>query len=474
MLADNNHPLDRMFHPSSIAVIGASSRASEAGWVKRLQDFGFKGEIYPINPKANEIQGLKAYPTVHDVPGPIEYAVLNIPADLTPQTMRDCAAKGIKFVHCFAAGFSETCTEEGRRLENEIRKIATDGGVRLIGPNCMGVYCPASGMTFSEDFPKEKGRIALLSQSGAEASRLILLCQDVNLYYSKVVNYGNAADLDAPELLEYLTQDAETDIIALYIEGVKDYPLFISAVKQCLKIKPVIILKAGLTKNGAAVAAFHTASVTGSKATWDDFYQQTSAIPAQTIDEVADILQGLIRTKKLPGKRVAIVGRGGGIGVVITDICESAGLIVPPFSRETHEQLQKIRPDAGAMFRNPVEPKLGLEGAADFYLKGLPIVDQDTETDSILIQMAVDIYGGHAPDLVQNVSAAAYALSAAAESIKKPIVVVLFAGGHLDTIMAVTAAREILTIAGIPVFPGVEATARSLSKIYNYYRFLDS
>jgi acyl-CoA synthetase (NDP forming) len=459
-----------MFHPSSIAVIGASSSVSEGSWVKRLLDFGFKGEIYPINPKAIEIQGLKAYPTVHDVPGPIEYAILNVPAYLTPQTMRDCVAKDVKFVHCFAAGFSETCTEEGRRLQAEIRKIAADGGVRLIGPNCMGVYCPASGMTFSEDFPKETGHIALISQSGAEASRLAFLCQDINLYFSKVINYGNAADLDAPELLEYLATDEETDIIALYIEGIKDNHRFMSAVKQCLGKKPVVILKAGLTENGAEVAAFHTAAITGPKAIWNAFFKQSGAIPAQTIDEVADILQGLSRIKKLNGRRVAIIGRGGGIGVVATDICESAGLIVPPFSRETHEQLLKIRPDAGAMFRNPVEPKLGLEGAADFYLQGLPIIDQDTETDIILIQMAVDIYGGHTPDLLRNVSAAAYALCAVAESIKKPIAVMLFAGGHTDTILAVSAARDILTKAGIPVYSGVEAAARALSKIYNYYQ----
>jgi acyl-CoA synthetase (NDP forming) len=443
---------------------------SEGSWVKRLLDFGFKGEIYPINPKAIEIQGLKAYPTVHDVPGPIEYAILNVPAYLTPQTMRDCVAKDVKFVHCFAAGFSETCTEEGRRLQAEIRKIAADGGVRLIGPNCMGVYCPASGMTFSEDFPKETGHIALISQSGAEASRLAFLCQDINLYFSKVINYGNAADLDAPELLEYLATDEETDIIALYIEGIKDNHRFMSAVKQCLGKKPVVILKAGLTENGAEVAAFHTAAITGPKAIWNAFFKQSGAIPAQTIDEVADILQGLSRIKKLNGRRVAIIGRGGGIGVVATDICESAGLIVPPFSRETHEQLLKIRPDAGAMFRNPVEPKLGLEGAADFYLQGLPIIDQDTETDIILIQMAVDIYGGHTPDLLRNVSAAAYALCAVAESIKKPIAVMLFAGGHTDTILAVSAARDILTKAGIPVYSGVEAAARALSKIYNYYQ----
>ena len=471
MSAVNTHPLDRMFHPASIAVVGASSSNSKTGWVGRLLDFGFKGEIYPINPKVTEIQSLKAYPSVPAVPNPIAYAILNIPAHLVPQAMQDCVAKGIKFVHCFAAGFSETGTEESRRLQTEITKIASDGGVRLIGPNCMSVYCPASGMTFSEDFPKETGHIALISQSGAEASRLIFLCQDVNLYFSKVINYGNAADLDAPELLEYLTQDKETDIVVLYIEGIKDEQRFMSAVKQCLKKKPVVMLKSGLTKNGADVAAFHTAAVTGSKSEWDDFFKQTGAIPAQTMDEVADILQGLTRIHKLEGRRVAIVGRGGGIGVVATDICERAGLIVPPFSPETHKKLAQIRSDAGAMLRNPVEPKLGMEGAADFYLKGLPIIDRDTETDVILIQMAVDIYGGHAPYLLQDVTATAYALSAAAESFHKPIAVTLFSGGHLDTVTAVTAARDILTKTGIPLFSGVEEAARALSKIYEYYCF---
>ena len=474
MPADYYRPLDRMFHPASIAIVGASSSASETGWVKRLLDFGYNGKIYPINPKTNEIQGLKAYSTVFDVPNPIEYAILNIPAYLVPQAIRDCVAKSIKFVHCFAAGFSETGTEEGKQLQAEITKIAGEGGVRLIGPNCMGIYYPVSGITFCEDFPKEQGRIAMVSQSGAEASRLIFLCQDVNLYFSKVINYGNAADLDAPELLEYLAQDEETHIITLYIEGVKDYRRFVTAVKQCLKKKPVVILKAGLTKSGAEVAVFHTAAITGSKAIWDDFFKQTSAIRAQTMDEVADLLQGISRIKKLNSKRIAIIGRGGGIGVIATDICERAGLIVPPFSPETHEKLLQIKSDAGAMLRNPVEPKLGMEGAADFYLKGLPIIDQDTETDVILIQMAVDIYGGHKPDLLQDVTAAAYALCAAAESIRKPIAVALFTGGHLDTITAVTAARDILTKAGIPVFSGVEAAARSLNKIYNYYRFLDS
>ena len=474
MPADNNLSLDRIFQPASIAIIGASSSSLETGWVKRLLDFGYKGKIYPINPKAKEIYGIKAYPGICDVPYSVEYAILNIPAESTPQAIRDCAAKGVKFVHCYTAGFAENGTEQGKRLENELAQIAHDSGIRLLGPNCMGIYCPASGMTFAEDFPKEKGRIAFISQSGAEASRLIFLCQDVNLHFSKMVSYGNAADLDAPDFLQYLAQDTETDIIALYIEGVKNGPRFISAVRKCMEKKPVVILKAGLTENGAGVALFHTGSMTGSKADWKAFIKQTDAISAQTMDEVADIIQGLTCIKKIRGQRVAIIGRGGGIGVIATDICERAGLKVPPFSPETQQKLLRIRPDAGAMLRNPVEPKLGLEGTADFYIKGLPIIDQDDETDVILIQMAVDIYGGHAHDLVQNVSETAYALSAAADNIKKPLVVALFPGGHVDTVQAVAAARDILTKAGIPVFSGVEAAARAISKIYHYYRYSEN
>ena len=465
MPADKIQLPDRMFHPTSIAVVGASSSTEETGWVKRLLDFDYKGQIYPINPKVKEIQGLRAYANICDAPDPVDYAILNVPARSTLQALRDCVAKGVKFVHCYTAGFGEDGSDEGKRLESEMTKMITGSRTRLLGPNCMGIYCPESGMTFSEDFPKEKGRIAVVSQSGAEASRLVLLCQDVNLYFSKVISYGNAADLDALDFLEYLAQDTETDVIALYVEGVKDGPAFMSAVRKCLEKKPVVILGAGTSENGARAALSHTASVTWPQETWKGFFKQIGAIPALTTDETADIIQGLNRIRKMNGQSVAIVGRGGGIGVVATDICERAGLKVPPFSKETQAKLRGIRPDAGAGLRNPVEPKLGMEGATEFYLQGLPIIDADTETDIILIQMAVDIYGGHAPDLTQILTESAYALCAAADSIRKPLAVALFTGGRTDTVLAAAAARDILTKAGIAVFSGVESAARAIARI---------
>lgn len=468
MSAKTANPLDRMFHPESIAIVGASATNLEGSWVRRLIDFGYTGRIYPINPKATEIDGLRAYPSVRDVPGSVEYAIFNIPARLTPQIMADCVAKGVRYVHVFAAGFSEVGTEEGKQTEARLKQIAEEGGLRVLGPNCMGIYCPASGMTFNPDFPKEKGKVAFVSQSGAESMRLVFLAQDLNIYFSKVVSYGNAIDLDAHDFLEYLTEDDETEVIACYIEGLRQGSGFVSAIKECLKKKPVIVLKAGLTESGAGAAASHTASLAGSKAVWDAFFKQTGAIPASTMDEVADIVQAIQRMVKLKGRRVAVVGRGGGIGVIAADICERAGLKVPAFGPETQNKLLQIIPEAGAGVRNPVETTYGMGGAVDFYRQGLPIVDDDPTTDVILVHMAIDVYGGHTPDLPQRVTDAADALCERAKTLKKPLAAALFTGGHADTIMAVVAAREKLTKAGIPVFTGVESASRAISKYASY------
>lgn len=471
-MPDNNaHFLDKMFHPASIAIVGASANDPETGWVGRLINFGYgdKGEIYPINPKASQIHGLKAYPRVCDVPGPVDYVILNIPARFTPQVMADCVTKGVKFVHCFAAGFSETGDEGARQLEKQLADIAHQGGIRMLGPNCMGLYCPDVGLTFNADFPKEKGHAAFVSQSGAESMRLVFLGQDAGVFFSKVISYGNAADLDAPDFLEYLADDENTHAIACYIEGVHNGPRFVSAIKKCLLKKPVVVLKAGLTESGAGAAASHTASLAGAKAVWDAFFKQTGAVQAYTMDEVADILQALLRMKPPKGRRVAVVGRGGGIGVIAADICERAGLKVPAFARETRERLLKVIPEAGAGVRNPVETTLGLGGAADFYRHGLSIVDDDPQTDIILIHMAIDVYGGHTPDLAQKVTEAADALCEKVHSLKKPVAVALFTGGHPDTIMAVLSAREKLIKAGVPVYSGVESASRAIDKLIHYF-----
>jgi acyl-CoA synthetase (NDP forming) len=465
---DESHPLHTVFHPKSVAIAGASATNPEAGWVARLRNSGFAGDIYPINPKATEISGLKAYPSIRDIPGPVEYAIFNIPARIAPQIMEDCVAKGVKVVHCYAAGFGETGKEEAKALEAQLAAIAKAGGVRVIGPNCMGIYCPRSGLTFNPDFPKEPGNVAFVSQSGAEAMRFVFLADDVGIRFSKVISYGNAIDLDAHDFLEYLAEDDETDVIACYTEGVSNGRRYLEAIKRCLRVKPVVILKAGLTESGAGAAVSHTASLAGSKAIWDAFFKQTGAISTNTMDDVCDVILALLNMSYPKGRRAALVGRGGGIGVIAADICERAGLKVPAFHPDTRNQLEKLIPEAGAGIRNPVETTYGMGGAAAFYAKGLDIVDADTETDFIIIQLAVDVYGGRASDLPQQVTKAAEVLCETLPRLTKPIAAAIYTGGHTHTIDAVIEARHKLLKAGVPVYPGVEAASRAISKLIGY------
>ena len=470
---NNANQMDVIFYPKSVAIVGASTSSQEAGWVARLRNFGYTGRIYPINPKATEVSGLKAYPTVRDIPEPVDYAIFNIPARFSSQIMEDCAAKGVKVAHVYAAGFGETGKSEAKELEARLASTARAGGVRVIGPNCMGIYCPASGLTFNPDFPKEPGNVAFVSQSGAEAMRFVFLADDVGIRFSKVISYGNAIDLDASDFLEYLADDADTRIIACYTEGVRDGRRYLAAIKKCLKEKPVIILKAGLTESGAGAAASHTASMAGSKAVWDAFFRQTGAIPAYTMDDVCDIILALLHMSLPKGRRAALVGRGGGIGVIASDICERAGLKVPAFHPDTISQIEKIIPEAGAGVRNPVETTYGMGGAADFYIRGLSMVDADPETDFIIIQLAVDVYGGRAADLPEQVTKAAEALCEILPTLAKPVAAAIYTGGHTHTIEAVIDARHRLLEAGIPVYPGVEAASKAISRLISYRELLE-
>ncbi len=473
MPSEKHHPLEEIFHPKSIAIVGASSSEPETGWTARLLDFGYSGHLYPVNPRATEINGLKAYPTVRDIPGSVDYAIFNIPARLTPQIMKDCAAKGVKVVHIYTAGFSETGKAEGKKLEEQVAAIAKDGGIRIIGPNCLGVYYPAGSLTFSPIFSQEAGNVSFVSQTGVGATRFVQLANERDIHFSKVISYGNAIDLDAPDFLEYLDGDIETEIIACYIEGVRDGRRFLEVVKQCLMTKPVVILKAGLTESGAGAAAFHTASPAGSESVWDAFFKQTGAIPVNTLEEIADVILTLLRMPCPKGRRVGIVGRGGGLGVIATDTCERAGLKVPPFLPETRRQLEEIIPEAGAGVRNPVESALGIGEASDFYTKGLKIVDADPQIDFILTHIGADVYGGHQSNLLEQLLKAVEVLDSTAQTLTKPVAVVLYAGEHLETVAAVLEARKRLLKAGIPVYPTIEAAAKAVSRLIRYHEFAD-
>jgi len=471
--AEKAHPLDKIFHPRSIAIIGASVSKQAEGWVARLLNFGYPGHIYPVNPRTIKISGLKAYPTIRDIPGPVDYAIFNIPAPLAPQAMEDCVAKGVKVAHIYTADFSETGKKERVELEARVAAIARAGGVRVIGPNCMGIYYPAGGLTFNPLFSQKAGNVAFVSQTGTGAARFVLLANERGIYFSKVISYGNAIDLDAPDFLEYLAGDAETKIIASYIEGVRDGRRFLSAVRKCLATKPVIILKAGLTESGSGAATSHTAALAGSASVWDTFFKQTGAISVDTPEEITNVILALLHMPCPKGKRVAIVGRGGGLGVIAADTCERFGLKLPPLLAETRQQLEEVVLQAGSGNRNPVEIAREISAAADFYTTGLKIVAADPQIDFVFTHLAVDLYGERQADLEEQLGKAAEALANTAPTLTKPLAAILYAGEHLETFAAVLKARKRLIAAGIPVYPTVEAAARAVSQLIEYHEYTE-
>ena len=353
--------LDFIFNPRSIAIAGVSNKQTTLPgqgqrYIKTLLDYGFQGKIYPLNPKGGDIYGLKMYPNVNDVPEPVDYVISCIPAPATPQLIRDCTAKGVKVVHLFTSGFSELGTQEGQRLEDEICLLARQGGVRLIGPNCAGVYCPRVGLTTRPDFVRESGSVSLICQSGGNTTYLVREGARRGIRFNKVISYGNAADIDESDLLGYLANDPDTRIILAYIEGVKNGSLFIKVLKEAAQLKPVIVLKGGITESGAMAAASHTGVLAGSEQVWDNLLRQVGAIRVNNLEELVDVAVTFSNLSFPLGRRVGVLGVGGGATVTATDDCTSAGLVVPRFSEEMRGRLRHLlKGEAGTILNNPLD-----------------------------------------------------------------------------------------------------------------------
>ena len=317
--------LENLFNPRSMAIIGVSSQGNPYDWGGRrflqyLLNQGFEGNIYPVNPKGGKVFGLKIYPDIKDVPDPIDYVMSCISARQTPQLVKDCIAKEVKGVHIFASGFSESGTKEGKALEEEISSLVHQSNIRIIGPNCFGIYCPKAGLSYGPDFSKECGSIALMCQSGGNSIYLVHEGLRRGIRFSKVISYGNACDVNESDLLEYFAGDPDTKIITAYIEGVKDGRRFYQVLKEVIKEKPIIILKGGITEAGATAAASHTGALAGSNEVWDALFRQAGIIRVYSLEELIDMTMTFNCLPLPSGKRTLVFGIGGGATVLATDI----------------------------------------------------------------------------------------------------------------------------------------------------------
>ena len=466
--------LKEIFYPRSIAVIGASSdeRKEQAGWIGRLQAFGYRGKLYPINPRASQILGCQAYPSIKNTPEPADYAIISIRAEMVPQALEDCVAKGVKVVHIFTAGFAETGKEKDKKLQEELVSIIRRGRTRVIGPNCMGVYCPAAGVTFNARFSSRPGSVGIVSQTGAGLHWLVPQANKRCIDFSKVVSYGNGIDLESADFLEYLADDSETRLVFCYIEGVRNGHRFLEAARKCVKQgRPLVVLKGGMTEAGSAAVASHTASLAGSTQIWQAFFRQTGATAVDTFDEVVEQIVAFQHFRRPKGKAVGIVTRGGGPGVIATDQCEKAGLAVPALTIETRDHLEKAGlAEAGSSIRNPVEIGLGPRGLAKDYSEGLKLVASDPNIDMILAQVNPHLYTQYGVGAEQIEETITLLINTAKE-LGKPMAVVMPLGDSLGTIEPVLKAHEKGLKEGLAIFFDMSTAIKVISKVLQYYEF---
>jgi len=456
-----------LFHPRSIALTGISTNPNKFGgssWVRTLQELGYSGKIYPISTKLNEFCGLRVYPSIRDIPEKVDLTVMSVPAQSTPEIMKDCAANGVKYIQFFTAGFSETGEEDGKKLEEEILQIACDAGIHIIGPNCMGIYSPGSGISWRSDFPRKKGHLGVLSQSGWNSVEIIKSGEPRGVFCSNLISYGNASDLNESDFIEYFISDTNTKVIALYIEGARDGRRFLSTLRKATKTKPVILLKGGRTNAGTRAVASHTSSLAGTMEIWNAMVKQSGAIGVTSIDELMDTVIACLSLGAPKNRNVAVIGSGGGPSVTAADECESAGLFVPQFSEELRKRLDKFIPKEGSSTKNPIDAPFWWEPKN--YEHSINAIAESPEIGSLIIQAEVDCTIPLIDEKI--VSAMIQSMMNAIVNCGKPTAFVLRSMGTKEGQLFLQKEKKKFIEAGIPLFPTISRAAHAINHLIQY------
>jgi acetyltransferase len=449
--------LDPLFHPRSVALIGASRKAGKIGrlFMDCFLDSGFR-ELYPVNPKESEILGLKAYPSVLHIPEPVDMAIVITPTASAPVAVKECVEKGVKTIVINTSGFAES-GEKGKEIQDEMARVARSGGSRIIGPNCVGIYCPAAKLPYLLRPGKQVGSVGLVSQSGFFADYLAVTAAENGIGFSKAISCGNESDLNAVDFLKYLGEDPDTRTIVAYFENMRDGRRFYHVAREISKKKPIILLRGGLTEGGARVAVSHTGALAGSRPIWEGVVCHTGIVSAQSFEEVLDCLYAFHLQPMPKGNRVAIISGPGGIAVSTTDACFELGLDVPRFSPATAVKLQAAMPLVGGSIANPIDASLASLLGPHVYRDAIRILSDEDKVDMMLV---VAVIGGEClRDLVLEATAGA--------ANRKPLAVTVMAG----SVESVARDRKLLLSSGISVYPDAFRAAKALHKLAGYARF---
>jgi len=462
--------------PNNIAVIGASPRkkwgwSSGNAWISGSIAMGMQGTIYPVHPTADSIMGYKAYSSILDIPAEIDLAIFTIPLAGVIDVLKQCIQKQVKFVHLLTAGFSETGLEEFKGIEEEIVQVARAGGIRLVGPNCMGLYCPEGGLSWNRDFPSTAGSISFFSQSGQLVSQIIMSTKSLKPRFNKAVSFGNASDLKAHEFLNYLAADEKTEVIGGYIEGLKEGRAFFEAARSVTPRKPLVIWKGGQTEGGSRATQSHTAAIAGSQVIWDAMCRQTGIISVSSLEEMVYTLQALQMMPLPSGDRVAVLGGAGGGSVTMTDFAEKEGLTVPQLADKTIEQLETFIPLQGSSSKNPLDIMPVLFNEKNFY-RVIDLLREDPNTDALIFNLDPGwiISGLGRTEMIRFIG---YIVEAV-KKLQKPLFISL---DHREGSQLAFIREEMLDLfnqAGIATFPDFSMTARIINNLKKYNDYLQA
>lgn len=466
--------LDHIFKPKSIAVIGASDTFGKWGYlmVERPLKTGFRGAIYPVNPVKREILGLPTYPTVSAVPDAIDLAVITTPSATVPALLGECVQKGIKGAVVISAGFAEV-SEQGRKIERAMVEVARSGGIRLVGPNGMGIWSAAGQLSLCFPQAPKAGPIAFVSQSGTFGVAMAQVASSKGYGLSKFISIGNQADLEVSDYLEYLVDDEDTKVIVLYLEGLKDGRRFFTVAREVIKKKPVIVYKAGRSAAGARATLSHTASLAGSEKIFNGMCRQIGLLQVEEAFHLFEAAEALVGLPLANGNRVAILGSGGQ-GVVGTDACAALGLDLPELDADTSSRINALLPAHAPPAKNPIDfagsSRTALQEAGiierllrldyiDGVISNVPVSPQIWDRS-----LKIDWNADAIPEPFQIALDGAKVYASLPKKYHKPVICLRFVRLEPDVMEA------ILREGGIPIYDTPEQCARAMHALVHYGR----
>jgi len=442
---------ENLFSPRSVALIGATEAVGSVGRALMENLKAFPGQLYPVNPKRPTVLGVPAFPTVGDIPERVDLAVIATPAASVPGILRDCAAVQIKTVVIISAGFREAGAT-GCALEQEALKIAREAGMRILGPNCLGVMAPHQGLnaTFGSRIA-QPGNIAFLSQSGALCTAVLDWSYKQQIGFSAFISIGCMLDINWGDLITWFGNDPRTKSIVLYMESVGDARSFLSAAREVSLTKPIIVIKGGRTAEASKAAASHTGSMTGSDDVLDAAFRRAGVLRVNSIEELFDMAELLAKQPRPHGPRLAIVTNAGGPAVLATDMLVTEGGELAPLARETVEEFNKMLPPHWS-HNNPIDI-LG-DAGPETYGKALKLALADPTTDGALVILT--------PQAMTNPTACAKAIAEAARNAAKPVLASWMGASEVEP------GRQILLSSGIPSYEYPDAAARAFQYMWRY------